>query len=209
MVKTSLGAHSPICHEPKFLPAKNFNTVPPLFFRLHTSVSLQRRLQLLGRQRLRLPAAESQSRPQEKIVSGKEPPPLIVAKKIAGFCAKKIRCCEPIFIFFGSDSRLMSCKTDSSYEKKRKIQVQRRQRHLRPRPPFRPVLLLANHEHVSDLNSEPDLKTMNKRSGSSFDEMRWKRARIKMTHHHKHPCPPFNFCCSLFNAYVFVVIMFR
>ena len=41
------------------------------------------------------------------------------------------------------------------------------------------------------------------------DEMRWKRARIKMTHHHKHPCPPFNFCCSLFNAYVFVVIMFR
>ena len=103
----------------------------------------------------------------------------------------------------------MSCKTDSSYEKKRKIQVQRRQRQLRPLPPFRPVLLVANHEHVSDLNSKPDLKIMNKRSGSSFDEMRWKRARIKMTHHHKHPCPPFNFCCSLFNAYVFVVIMFR
>ena len=31
MVKTSLGAHSPICHKPKFLQAKNFNSVPPFF----------------------------------------------------------------------------------------------------------------------------------------------------------------------------------
>ena len=154
---------------PNFYQPKTSIPFLLVFFRLHTSVSLQRRLQLLGRQRLRLPAAESQSRPQEKIVSGKEPPPLIVAKKIAGFCAKKKSLLWADLYFLGSDSRLMSCKTDSSYEKKRKIQVQRRQRHLRPRPPFRPVLLVANHEHVSDLNSKPDLKIMNKRSGT----MKW------------------------------------
>ena len=99
MVKTSLGAHSPICHVAKFLQAKNFNSVPPFFqttyLRQLTTTATAPRPPTTSTPCCRKPepASRKNSFRQRAATFNR-------CKKNCGVLCKKIRCCEPIFIFW-------------------------------------------------------------------------------------------------------------